>query len=291
MRPALPDLTIRQLEYLVAVDAAPTWAAAAAGLGVTPSALSQGLTELERRLGVTVFERRGRRRALRDEMTPVIAHARAVLGLTSDLASWADRTRSGRTGPLRLGMIDASATGHHSEVLHDFRRRRPDVELRLTVAPSAELLAGLVDAEIDLAVCVAPPRPASGIDVEVVATDEMVVYAPAGADHAAGLQRWGPWVLFPRGSHTRALVDEALAGLGAAPLEVVAESHQPEVLAAMVRLGLGWTVLPRIQAGGPEPLEPIAGEPLVCRHLVAARRRDGVPRPVVDDVLRALRRP
>ena len=56
MRP-LPDLSIRQLEYLVAVAEEPTWALAAQRVGVSASALSQGLAELERRVGVALFER------------------------------------------------------------------------------------------------------------------------------------------------------------------------------------------------------------------------------------------
>ena len=65
MAATLPDLTIRQLEYLVAVADEPTWAIAARRVGVSPSALSQGLAELERRLGLTLFEAAGRRRVLR----------------------------------------------------------------------------------------------------------------------------------------------------------------------------------------------------------------------------------
>jgi DNA-binding transcriptional LysR family regulator len=133
----LPDLSIRQLDYLVAVADAPSWAVAAQRVGVSPSALSQGLAELERRIGVPLFERDGRRRRLRDTAAPVVSHARQVLGLTGDLADWADRLRDGGTGRLRLGMIDAVAVGHHSEVVRTFRLEHPEVDLRLRVAPSA----------------------------------------------------------------------------------------------------------------------------------------------------------
>jgi DNA-binding transcriptional LysR family regulator len=44
---SLPDLSIRQLEYLIAVAEENTWADASDAVGVTPSALSQGLAELE----------------------------------------------------------------------------------------------------------------------------------------------------------------------------------------------------------------------------------------------------
>ena len=46
--PRLPNLTVQQLEYLVAAAASLTRAAAATGLGVTPSALTQGLADLPR---------------------------------------------------------------------------------------------------------------------------------------------------------------------------------------------------------------------------------------------------
>ena len=105
----LPDLSIRQLEYLVAVADSTTWAAAAADVGVSPSALSQGLAELERRIGVDLFEPDGRRRVLRRSALPVLDHARQVVSLTRDLTSWSNRLRSARSGRVRLGLIDVAA--------------------------------------------------------------------------------------------------------------------------------------------------------------------------------------
>ena len=63
---------------------------------------------------------------------------------------------------------------------------------------------------------------------------------------------------------------DLLRRLGA-PLDVVAESHQPEVLREMVRLGTGWTVLPVSQAEyGDRPLG--GGHLLTTRNLVMATR-------------------
>jgi len=282
----LPDLSIRQLEYLVAVAEAPSWAVAAERVGVSASALSQGLAELERRIGVPLFERDGRRRRIRDSAAPVVSHARHVLGLTGDLTDWADRLREGREGRLRLGMIDAAAVGHHSEVVRVFRLEHPDVDLRLRVAPSAPLLELLISGDLDLVVCVDPPSPVSGIHTEALLTEELAVYGPPGVT-IGDPATWGPWVLFPTGSHTRTVVVDALARLGA-PLDVAAESHQPEVMREMVRLGSGWTVLPTIQAErGDRALAP--GRPLTTRQLVIATRRDSVRDPAVDELADRLR--
>jgi DNA-binding transcriptional LysR family regulator len=70
---------------------------------------------------------------------------------------------------------------------------------------------------------------------------------------------------------------------------VVAESHQPEVLREMVRLGMGWTVLPEVQAGtGAAGLRRARPEPIVERNLVLGRRVDAPRSPPLDALAAAL---
>ena len=67
---------------------------------------------------------------------------------------------------------------------------------------------------------------------------------------------------------------EVLGRLGAR-VDVVANSHQPEVLREMVRLGVGWTVLPTVQAeSGDRPLR--GGRPLTTHRVVIARRAGAI---------------
>jgi len=276
----LPDISIRQLEYLVAIADAPTWATAAANVGVSASALSQGLAELERRVGVELFQPDGRRRVLRDAAAPVLDHARQVVSLTADLTDWANRVRSADTGRVRLGMIDVAAVDHYPDVLREFRRDRPDVALTLSVAPSAGLLADLRIGALDLAVCVEPPTPAPGIAFEALRDEPIVVEAPTGTT-VGDPATWGPWVLFPEGSHTRHQIVRHLRALGA-PLQIAAESHQAGVLREMVRLGLGWTALPAASERGDGDL--VSGPVLFHRNLVLARRAGSVSDPAADDL-------
>lgn len=277
-------LTTQQLEYLLAIDRWPTWGEAAADVGVTPSALSQGIAELERRLGLRLFERDGRRRVPTRDHAEVLRYASATVAATRDLARWLDQRRGGETGVVRLGLIDAAATHHFRDVLRAYRRERRDVELHLTVGPSASLLTHLRRAEVDLVVCVRPPETPPGIEVEHVLDDPLAVLAPEDAT-ASRPARWGPWVTFPVGSHSRSIIAEGLRRAGA-PFDVVAESHQPEVLREMVRLGLGWTVLPLAGLGPVADLQVIR-DVVAVRELVLARRSGAPPDPVVDE-LRAI---
>jgi DNA-binding transcriptional LysR family regulator len=281
----LPDISIRQLEYLVAVAESPTWAVAAGSVGVSASALSQGLAELERRVGVVLFEPDGRRRVLRDVATPVLDHARQVVSLTGDLADWADRVNASAAGRVRLGMVDVAAVDHYPEVLRGFRRERPDVELTLSVAPSASLLDDLRSGALDLAVCVEPAQSLPGVEFEPLRDEPIVLYAPAGV--AVGSpSTWGPWVLFPDGSLTRHQIVEHLRAVGA-PVQVAADSHQANVLREMVSLGLGWTVLPATSVGSDDTLT--RGPVLFDRTLVLARRSASVTDPAAEELAGRIR--
>ena len=275
---ALPNLSVQQLEYFVAVHEAPTWADAAANVGVTPSALSQGLSELERRLGVPLFARDGRRRVPTEAAGVVLDHAHSVLARTQDLTRWAERRRAGTTGAVRVGMIDAAATIYCAAGMAAFRTERPEVAVRLQVSPSGELLRELAAGHLDVVVCVAPSALPEGVAATPLLDEDLAVYAPVGGRPRA----WGPWVTYPVGSETRALVVEALRRHGKS-VDVVAESHQPEVLAQMVALGLGWSVLPvaQLERSG-VVLQRVGDEPFVKRTLLVARRADGPADPTVD---------
>ena len=265
----------------MAAAASPTRAAAAAGLGVTPSALTQGLAELERRVGVPLFERHGRQTRLRPQAAEVLAHARRVVAETRDLARWAETRRSGSAGTVRLGTIDAVAVHHRADAIRRHRRVSPDLDLRLTVAPSGALLDSLRVGDLDLVVCVESADPPVGIDTVICLEEPLHAYAPDGAAVGAPAT-WGPWVTYPDGSHTRSVIAAGLIAVGA-PFEVVAESNQPDVLREMVRLGMGWAVLPEAQAeAGVESLERVRRLPIGVRRLVVARRSGAPPDAAVE---------
>lgn len=279
--PPLLNLTVPQLSYLVAVADHASFAEAASSLGVTTSALSQGLAELERRLGLDLFERVGRRQVLRDDAAEVLAHARRVVTDTRDLARLLDDVRAGRAGRLRVGMIDAAAVTHLPDRLRAFRSAAPEVELRLVVAPSGPLVEQVRRGELDVAVVV-EPEALDEFVVEPLLVERIVLVPPEGVA-VGGPSTWGPWVLFPRGSRTRALVEAELVRRGAT-VDVVAESHQPEVLREMARLGTGWTALPEAQAGDLDA--PLV---LTTRRLVVLRRRDRVESPAAELLMATVR--
>ena len=259
-----------------------TFSEAATSLGVTTSALSQGLAELERRLGLPLFERQGRRQLLRDETHDVLAYAQRVVADTRDLGRWVASAKHGGVGRVRVGMIDAAAVHHLHDQMTSFRAKHVEVDLRLVVAPSGELLDQVRRGDLDLAVIVDPEN-VDGLEVTPVVTESLVVVPPTGHEVGAP-STWGPWVLFPRGSRTRELIERALVARGAT-VDVVAESHQPDVLREMTRLGMGWTVLPDSQSGRKRSDDEIV---VAERHLVLVRPSARSANPAADQFANGL---
>jgi len=268
--------TAAQLRYLVAAIDAGSWTAAAERLEVSASAFTQGISELERRLGdIELFAKEGRRRVPTAEATTVAGHARSILDELEALDRWAALSRSGDVGTIRAGMIDTAAVHHFGDALVRFRTLHPDLDVHLTVRPSAELFAGLRRGELDVVIAVESDS-ASDLRLRPVVVEPLNIYAPPGLRPGAPDQ-WGPWVAFPEASRTRELINRALRGRGA-DYEVVAESSQPTVLREMVRLGMGWTVrVPADAEREPHALKPAFASPLAERVLVLAQRSDREP--------------
>lgn len=274
MRPLPADaplnLHLQQLAYLREVGRQPTFSAAAEALNVSQPALSQALAEVERRLGVQLFEWEGRRRRFTPDGRLVLDFARQTLAHGSELTAQLLQRRRGDAGRLRLGMIDAGSLYLLPQAVATYRREHPEVELELVVAPSTDLEEQLRRYEIDLAFVVGDPGVEEEIERKFFTREELWIYAPAGS---RGRAEEADWVLYPGRSHTRARIDDGLRERGLHP-RVILESGNPQVLRQMVVLGMGWSVLPRAVAEveGARLRRPRGG-PLAARDVCVARHR------------------
>ncbi len=276
----LAGVRLQQLMYLDTVGRLEHFANAADELSVSQPALSQGLRSLERSVGAPLFERVGRRQRLTALGEETLAFARRVLAEAAWFEDRLEKRLEGRAGRLRLGLIDAAALYLLSEQLQSFRQRHPDVDLGLTVETSDRLIAMVDGYELDLAIVVGPAPNETAIQV---ASEPLYIYGPP-LEHAVEAEQW---VLYPERSRTRRYIDQALAQLGVVPT-VDNESSNPSVIAQLVRLGAGWTILP---AGIAESIsEPLTrrSEAVVHRPLFAVRRSASLPDPLTDALLNEL---
>jgi LysR family hydrogen peroxide-inducible transcriptional activator len=239
--------TLQQLTYLVAVDEHRHFGKAADACFVSQPALSSQIRELERRLGVTLFER-GNRKVLPTSVgATVIERARGVLRDMDELVGAARLDPAELRGPLAVGVIPTMAPYLLPRLLPVLTAAHRGVELHLHELKTSEILRLLRDGGLDLGLLALPVTADDLVQVPL-AEDPFVLALPenhrlAGTgplplEAVAGL----PVILLEEGHCLRdqALSVCRLVGTSAAEMQA---TGMP-TLCQMVATGLGVTLLP-----------------------------------------------
>jgi DNA-binding transcriptional LysR family regulator len=127
-------LDIDDLRFFTAVAAAPSLAAAARALNVSPPAVTQRLRTLERRVGVHLVDRSGRGLTLTDEGELLSERGRDLLGTFEDLTDSLAERRGQVTGHLRVVAPFGFGRCHVAPVVEAFRTAHPEVRIDLRLS-------------------------------------------------------------------------------------------------------------------------------------------------------------
>jgi LysR family hydrogen peroxide-inducible transcriptional activator len=142
-------LTLRDLEYVVAVAERRHFGQAAAACHVSQPALSAQVRKVEDALGVRLFERTNRRVEVTAIGEQVAAQARVVLDEAQRLGTVAARTLGPLVGPYRLGAIQTVGPYLLPFVLGPLRREFPRLELVLREGLTQDLVRELKTGGLD----------------------------------------------------------------------------------------------------------------------------------------------
>jgi DNA-binding transcriptional LysR family regulator len=248
------NLTLRQLRAFDAVAETGSFTAAAARLHLTQSALSVLVRELEREMGVQLFDRHTRRvllseagRAFQPSVQRLLADlAGAVAGVTE--------LRDQKRGLLRLAAPQLMACTLMPRVIAAYRARHPDVEVRLIDTLPEHLLAGLASGEAELAVGQDVEVDAAVIERRALFRDRHWLICPP--DHAFARRRrvrWSELRPYTFIAPTRDFRQRVLPELDADARAFLMQASTQEVsymttALGMVAAGLGLTVCPTYSA-------------------------------------------
>src|SRR5689334_17308934 len=123
--PGVQALTLRQLQYAVAVADALSFRKAAERCHVSQPALSAQVAQLEQALGVRLFERDRRRVLLTGPGRDLVERARRLLVDADDLVDAARRASDPLAGTLRIGVIPTISPYLLPALSRRLRRRFP----------------------------------------------------------------------------------------------------------------------------------------------------------------------
>ncbi|MFI5734065.1 LysR substrate-binding domain-containing protein [Kribbella sp. NPDC051587] len=150
---------LRLLEALVAVADEASVSAAAVRLRVAQPSLSRQLRLLERRLGLQLFEKSGRRLQVAPAAEPVVEAARRALDSADDVVRTAHRAAAGRLGRLAIAVLPSCSPVLLVDALAAFREDHPDVDTNIIELVDEEQWRALREGRIDVALNLIEPPP------------------------------------------------------------------------------------------------------------------------------------
>ncbi len=294
-------MDLRRLTYFLAVVDHGGFTAAADEVDVSQPALSLAVKELERELGVALFDRVGRRVRLTAAGEALVGPARQALRDVETGRAAVAAVAGVRSGSLALASLPTLVADPLAELVGRFRRRYPGVVVDLAAPEdTSDLVAMVRDGRCEAGITEIPEIPGDLVS-RVIGSQALLLILPPG------LGGWGnpigeggvgvpeiegprtqdavlpdlsladlvrtPFVATPVGTSTRRLLDEGFAGAGAEPRVAVVTAQRDAIL-PLVLAGAGAALVP----------EPIAA---VARALGATVAR---PSPAVERTLALVHR-
>lgn len=224
----LNRLRMRQVALLLAVHEKRTLRAAADFLGMTQSAASQMLKELEETLGEALFDRVGRGLQLNSAGRIVLDSFRNLRNNMVALGHELNELRQGSAGKLTVGSIMVAIPTHLCHALAEMKRRYPLLSIEVQVDTSDRLVELLRHGALDIAIartskiggraepdCSFHPIAGEAIRM-VVATSHPLLHVRRKQLAMADMLAY-PWILQPRGSPSREMIEQELLAAHASP--------------------------------------------------------------------------
>ncbi|MDQ0796357.1 LysR substrate-binding domain-containing protein [Streptomyces sp. B1I3] len=298
----MTEWDVKKLRILRTLRDRGTVTATAEALLMTPSAVSQQLTNLSKQLGVPLLEAQGRRVRLTDAAHLVLRHAETVFAQLERADAELTGYLRGEAGQVRVGAFSTAVPALVVPAVRLLRAEdRPGPDVRVREAEAAQAYELLSAGDVDLALSLAAHAPTARdprFTLLPLLADPLDVALPA--DHplarAPGLRLADlasePWIFGGSGPWSQ-ITTAACEAAGFVPEQAHSASGWTAIL-AMVEAGMGVALIPRMASAPDRPRAGVAMRVLDAdrphRHVVAAVRQGAEQGPAVARVLAALRR-
>ena len=241
-------MDLRQLEIIRAIADTGSFTAAGEKLHVSQSAISRQILLLEEELGESVFHRIGRRIRITPAGESLVQLSHRVFQDLHDTVTSISEKQASLRGTLRL--VGGMTMGLYvlPTLLSEIRRVHPNLDLKVTIGSTDRSIAMLRSGSGDLGLLTLPIEAADLVSVPVLQEELLLSTYP---NHPLAMKRRvtpadlnkQAFILFETGSITRRLVDEFFTR-ERIEAEIVMETENVEIIKAMVRSGLGISIVP-----------------------------------------------
>jgi LysR family transcriptional regulator, hydrogen peroxide-inducible genes activator len=243
-------ISLKQLNYALAVAQTRHFKKAAEQCSVSQSALSTAISELESQLGAQLFERDNKKVLVTRVGEQVLAKARNIRMELDDLYHIAHQHQSPLSYPLSVGVIPTIGPYLLPKVLPAVREQYPDFRLAIQEEQSAMLVDKVRNGDLDTAV-LALPYPTEGLHCFEFWSEDLFLVTHrdnplAQLESVSGEELREASLLLLRDGHC--LKDHALAACHMAPSELdrSLEGASLYTLIQMVAGRMGSTLVPEM---------------------------------------------
>jgi len=242
----------RQLAAFCAVVERRSFSHAAERLGVTQPAVSLQIRALEKRFGVQLLDRSGRRVEPTEAGMRLYRGAQRLLALEEQVvAEVADDGGDKLAGSFEIGASTGPGGIVLSHLLCEFQDSNPELHVVLWVFDTHTIVERVAARELELGV-VGAARPHRGVVFEPFFRDEVILACPPGHRFAGKTVtldelRGAGLIVMQEGAGVRQLIEDELrrAGTRLRDLDVQIELGLQESVTSAVRAGYGVTFISR----------------------------------------------
>ncbi|ACT01546.1 LysR family transcriptional regulator [Paenibacillus sp. JDR-2] len=238
-------MELLQLQYFLAVAHSEHVTEAARSLHVTQSSLSRTIHRLEEDLGVSLFDRIGRKLQLNESGRRFLRRVERALFELEQGKLELSELASPDHGTLELGVTSASVLHH---ILRKFQIKRPNIQFHVQMLTTQEMIMLLERGELDYCLS-SPPVERDDIECQIVFIDPILVAVPVGhrlADRSSvslSELRDERFVGVKVGYGTRDIMEAACKSAGFIP-RYVYEGDEPARLVNLVESEIGIAFIP-----------------------------------------------
>ena len=155
-------ISIKQLHYALAIEKTLHFKKAAEACNVSQSALSTAINELEKQLGLIIFERNNKQVLVTPKGQLILNKAKKVKLELDELLQISQSDKQPFSSPMSVGVIPTIGPYLLPKVLPEVRRKYPRFKLKIIEEQSLTLLDMVRSGELDAAI-LALPYPLSGL--------------------------------------------------------------------------------------------------------------------------------
>ncbi|RWM66971.1 MULTISPECIES: LysR family transcriptional regulator [Mesorhizobium] len=242
----------RLLKTFLAVARCRNITRAAEEIHLAQSSVSDQIQTLETELGTALFTRSKQGLQLTPAGATLKSYAQDILMLAEEARAAVDVAAGHAAGAVTIGALETIASAKLAQWLPDFQTFHPDINLRLKVAGSGDLLGKLEDGDIDVAFCFDRDgfeKADERLARRTLSAEPLILVVPPGEAAMRGdLSALGDmrFVVTEAGCIYRHLFDEAFAEVGIASPRFAAEVGSIGTIARLVAAGAGLGLVPRL---------------------------------------------